>query len=145
VGRRLRAAFDSGESRGGLDLLHTTGLRPSALRRRSVLLLGWLVFQGISIEVRILQLSGRRIVDHDRDVRMELEDRSGAACGKRTLDGRGDRLRLVTARCDEHEMPGSADGSESLGDDVAGHVVDAGEEPCVVVSCLLDKGLDPGA
>lgn len=110
-----------------------------------MLLLGWLVFQGIPIEVRILQLSGRRIVDHDRDVRMELEDRSGAACGKRTLDGRRDRLRLVTARCDEHEMPGSADGSESLGDDVAGHVVDAGEEPRVVASCLLGKGLDPGA
>jgi hypothetical protein len=51
----------------------------------------------------------------------------------------------VTARCDEHEMPGSADGSESLGDDVAGHVVDAGEEPRVVASCLLGKGLDPGA
>jgi len=105
---------------------HTTGLRPAALRGRSVLQLGWLVSQGISIEVRILQLSGRRIVDHDRDMRMQLEDRSGAACGKRTLDGRSDRLRLVTARCDEHEMPGSADGSESLGDDVAGHVVDEG-------------------
>ena len=91
---RLKAAFVSGESCGGLDLLHTTGLRLSALRRRSVLLLGWLVFQGIPIEVRILQLSGRRIVDHDRDVRMELEDRSGAACGKRTLDGRGEASAL---------------------------------------------------
>jgi hypothetical protein len=43
---------------------------------------------------------------------------------------------MITRR-DEHEMPGIADGSEALGDDVAGHLVDAGEEPCVVVPCLL--------
>jgi hypothetical protein len=35
---------------------------------RSVLLLGRFVFQGISIEVRVLQVSGRRLVDHNRDV-----------------------------------------------------------------------------
>jgi hypothetical protein len=45
--------------------------------------LGRFVFQGIPIEIRVLQVGGRRLVDDDRDVRMELEDRRGAACGKR--------------------------------------------------------------
>jgi hypothetical protein len=112
---------------------------------RSVLLLGWLIFQRISTEIRVLQLSGRCLVDHNRDVGMELEDRCGAACGKRAFDGCRDGLRLVTTCRDEDEMMCGADGSEPLGDDVARYLVGAGEEPGVVVSGLLGKGLDAGA
>ena len=90
--KRIAVVFDE----LGLPSAACAGVRLSALRRRSVLLLGWLVFQGIPIEVRIPQSSGRRIVDHDRDVRMQLEHRCRAACGERTLDGRRDRRRLVT-------------------------------------------------
>jgi hypothetical protein len=83
------------------------------------------VFQGVPIKVGVLELTGGRLVDHGRDVRMELEDRCGTARSERTFDGRCDGLRLVAAGRDAHEVSCLADGSERLGDDVAGHLVDA--------------------
>jgi hypothetical protein len=50
------------------------------------------------LELRGLQLRGGRLVDDDRDVRMEPEDRRGTPRGERSLDGRRDGLRLVMAR-----------------------------------------------
>src|SRR5882757_1520065 len=110
-----------------------------------VLLLHGFVFQRVAVEVGVPELGCRRFVDDDRDVRVQLKYRGRTACGDRTFDGGCDGVRLVPARRDEHQVPGRADRAQTLGDDVAGDLVDAREEPGIVVPGLLGERLDPCA
>src|SRR5437773_5000584 len=91
------------------------------------------------------QAGGRRVVDDDGRITVQLDGTRRHHAGDRPLDGLGDRLGLGFPARHQDQPPRIEDGPDAHRDRVDRHILSALEEPGVVVNGLLGQRLQPRA